>query len=63
MQIVPIIKHGNFYLNSCEFTVELPAGSFQLETLKDPEKEKRLKELCDDFFGKDIKINIINGTK
>ncbi len=58
MQIVPLLTHGNFYLNNNEFIVELPAGSFQLEMLKDPEKTGKLKELCDTFFNKDIKISI-----
>jgi len=36
----------------------MPTESFQLDMLKDPEKESRIKELCDAFFNKDIKLTI-----
>jgi DNA polymerase III gamma/tau subunit len=58
MQLVPLLQHGNLYLNNSEFIIELPTGSFQLDMLKDPEKENKVKELCDSFFNKDIKLTI-----
>jgi len=58
VQIVPILQHGNLYFDNSEFIVELPTGSFQLDMLKDPEKESKVKELCNAFFNKDIKLTI-----
>jgi hypothetical protein len=58
VQIVPLLQHGNLYLNNSEFIIEMPAGSFQLDMLKDPEKESKIKELCDAFFNIDIKLTI-----
>jgi len=58
VQIVPILQHGNLYLDNNEFIIEMPTGSFQLDMLKDPEKESKIKELCDTFFNKDIKLTI-----
>lgn len=58
VQTFSILQHGNLYLNNSEFIIEMPAGSFQLDMLKDPEKENKIKELCDAFFNKDIKLTI-----
>lgn len=44
-------------------SIEVPAGSFYIDKLKEPATEARLRELCRDFFLKDMKVIVVPTEK
>jgi len=52
-----ILEHGSLDVQADGLVrIEMPAGSFYIDKLKEPETEVRLRELCRAFFSKDMQV-------
>ncbi len=53
------LAHGSVALTGDQtVTISLPAGSFFLDQMKEPENEKRLVAWCTEFFGRQMQVAI-----
>ena len=52
------LEHGTMRLQGEELLIELPADSFFLETINDRETGNKIKELCAEFFKKQLKVTV-----
>ena len=54
------LEHGTIRLQGDrELLIELTADSFFLETIKDRETGDKIKELCEEFFKKQMKVTVV----
>ena len=54
------LEHGTIRLQEDqELLIELPADSFFLETIKDRETGNKIKELCEEFFKKQLTVTVV----
>ena len=55
-----VLEHGEIDVHEDgAVRILLPEGSFYLSRMQEPEAEKRIQALCDDFFRKPVKLSII----
>jgi hypothetical protein len=52
------LEHGTMRLQGEELLIELSADSFFLETINDRETGNKIKELCAEFFKKQLKVTV-----
>jgi hypothetical protein len=58
-----ILEQGSIEVQAdSNVLIEMPAGPFYIEKLKEPATEARLRELCREFFLKDMKV-IVKATE
>lgn len=58
--IASILEQGKIEMcGDSVLRIQFPAGSFFVEKIKEVETEKKLREICDEFFQKEVKISIV----
>jgi len=58
------LAHGHLRLRGAdELVIEFPADSFYLENIKDPDTQKKIKQLGEEFYKRTLRITVAAGAR